>query len=342
MDWLDIKYVNLVSSRLRNFRRKSDQLFNFSCPFCGDSSTKKSKARGYIYDQKGKGLYHCHNCTVTYSIPRFLKHLDHNIHNEYRLERLREAKDERQIELEKFTAKLKTPKFRKSGPLAGLKKISQLSPDDPVKKFVVKRLIPTRFHAELFKCPTFMEFTNSLIPDKFEEKALVHDETRLLIPFFDKEKNVFGYQGRSLKKDSEVKYITIILDENKPKIYGLDRIQDDKPFFVFEGPIDSLFIPNSVASAGGDIISSTATALNMKNGTIVYDNERRSPQTVKKIAKALNQEFSVCIWPDWFEHKDVNDAVMAGLEPDYIKQIIQQNTYRGLAAKLALQKWKRV
>jgi len=55
--------LNLVSPKLSNFKQKTSDLYNFSCPFCGDSIKKKTKARGYIY-KKGNGyFYMCHNCS---------------------------------------------------------------------------------------------------------------------------------------------------------------------------------------------------------------------------------------------------------------------------------------
>jgi hypothetical protein len=75
---------------------------------------------------------------------------------------------------------------------------------------------------------------------------------------------------------------------------------------------------------------------------IVYDNEPRSKETYKKLDKAIMQGYSVCIWPENLHHKDINDMVLAGLTSDFIKYIIDQNTHKDLAAKLALQKWSKV
>ena len=88
MQWLEHKYIGMVSSRLRNFKRKSSGLYNFSCPVCGDSATRQGLARGYIYEKKGKMLFHCHNCSATMSIPNFIKMLDHGMYNEMTMERL--------------------------------------------------------------------------------------------------------------------------------------------------------------------------------------------------------------------------------------------------------------
>jgi len=340
MDWLAHKYIGIVSTRLDKFKRKGPNLYNCRCPFCMDSEKSKSKARGYIYENQGKMIYFCHNCGMSLSVSSFIKDIDLNLYNEMQLERLMDQKPKEQIEYEQFVDKMKKPAFMKSGPLKGLKKVSQLSPDDPIKKFVVSRRIPNEYHAKLFSCPNFMNYVNRLIPNKFSKEALKHDELRLLIPFFDKDQNMYAFQGRSLRK-SEVKYITIILDETKPKIYGLDTVDLNRKTYVFEGPIDSLFVPNAIAVAGGEMVPALKD-LNKSNLVVVYDNEPRSKETVKKLDKAILNGYNVVIWPENLEHKDVNDMVLAGLSPAFIKHIIDQNTYRDLSAKLALTKWSKI
>lgn len=341
MDWLINKYIGIVSSGLDKFVRKGPALYNFRCPICGDSTNSKSKARAYIYEKSGKMMFHCHNCNVTMSAPNFIKAINPTAYDEYVYEKLLDKKSPEQLELEKFVEKMKKPTFMKSGPLKGLKKVSQLSPNDPVKKFVSSRSIPNPMHAKLFSCPNFMTYTNGLVPDKFSEEALKHDETRLLIPFIDKKGNVHGYQGRAISKKSDIKYITIILDDSVPKIYGLDRLDEGSKFYVFEGPIDSMFIPNSIATAGGDLAAG-AKDLRKNNMVIVYDNEPRSKFTINKIDKAIMQGYNVCIWPDNLQHKDVNDMILAGMSAEFIKYIIDQNTYKDLSAKLALTRWSKI
>ena len=342
MDWIENKYLMLISSRLEKFKRKSGNVFNFRCPICGDSETHKNKTRGYIYDKKGKSLFHCHNCNATMSLSNLIKSVDQPLYNEMQLEKLRGEKTPEQTDLESFVEKMKKPVFMKSGPLKGLKKVSQLSPDHRVKKLVDARKIPTPYHAKLFSCPNFKNFTNSLVPNKFEKESLERDETRLLIPFFDANKNVHAYQGRAVG-NSAVKYITIILDDSVPKVYGLDTVNFNRPVYVTEGPIDSMFIDNSIATAGGDLVSALGSLQSSKSSmVIVYDNEPRSRDTIKKLDKAIMQGYNVCIWPENLEHKDINDMVLAGMSSEFITHILKTNIYRDLAAKLALTKWSKV
>lgn len=340
MDWLAHKYIGIVSSRLDKFKRKGSNLYNFRCPICGDSESNQNKARGYIYQKDGKMMFHCHNCGASMGIPNFIKMIDSNLYNEYQLEKLQDKKTPEQNDYEIFVEKMKTPVFMKSGPLKGLKKVSQLHPDNPLKKFVVSRKIPNEYHAKLFACPNFMHYVNTILPNKFSAASLDHDETRLLIPFMDSDKSVFAFQGRSLKTNSQVKYITIVLRDDIPKVFGLDTLDRSKLISVLEGPIDSMFVNNSIATAGGDLVSAVRD-FDKSNLVIVYDNEPRSKETVKKLDKAILNGYNVCIWPENLEHKDINDMVLAGLTTDFISHIIKTNTYRDLSAKLALQKWSK-
>jgi len=339
MYWLESKYIGFLSNRLRNFKRKSGNSFNFSCPFCGDSQTDLRKARGYIYEKKGNILYYCHNCNVTYGFEKFLKNIDYHLYSEYMIEKIKDNRNKDQ-EHEDFVAKLRTPVFLQSGPLKGLKKVSQLAPSDPVKRLVVDRKIPNPFHAKLFKCPRFFAWSNEIIPGKFDDDALKYDECRLLIPFMNKNLELHAFQGRAIDPNAKTRYITIVNNELIPKVWGLDRVDFNKKVYVTEGPIDAMFLPNSIATAGGDLASAIKD-LPKENMVIVLDNEPRSKETREKIDKAINQGYNVCIWPKNFDHKDVNDAVIAGLSQEFVQYIIDTNTFRDLKAKLALNMWSK-
>ena len=346
MLWLDTKYVSLLSFRLRNFKRKGNDQWNFSCPFCGDSKTDKRKARGYIFERKGKLRFFCHNCNVPgVTVPKLIKHLDPAMYDEYVKEKLMADPEKKEkTELQEFVDKMKPPVFVKSSPLKHLKKVSLFKPDSAVKMWVDGRRLPPDSHYRLFICKQFKHWVNEYcIPGKFDEDSLTRDEPRLVIPFLDQEGNLFGFQGRSFKKDAKVRYITIILDDSKPKLFGLDKVDATKPVYVVEGPLDSLFIPNCVASCGSDLTTSLHhVSEDRSNFIIVYDNEPRNDEIVKKIQKAIDQGYNVCIWPDSMAEKDINDMVLAGYTPAKLVDIINENVYSGLKAKLRFSEWKKV
>lgn len=330
MNWLDIKYINLLSGRLEHFKRKGETLFNFRCPICGDSDKNSFKARGYIYGKNGKMFYRCHNCGAGMTAKNFIRIVDGELYKQYVQEGFSESGHRRPTfkpDIGKFT----TPKFKKKGPLSKLKTVSQLAYDHPVKQYVVDRMIPNKFHGELFYAPKFFTFCNTVIPDKFPD--VKKDHPRLIIPFLDQYKNVFGFQGRSFGK-VDPKYLTIMIDD-RPKIYGLDRVDFSKKNYILEGPIDSMFLDNAVAMAGSDI----GDHFDFSNSVFIFDNEPRSEIIVKKMEKKIAMGNNVFIWPSEVKQKDINDCVLEGLE---IQSIIDKHTFSGLSAQMALTEWKRV
>ena len=62
-----------ISCLLENFSSKRNNLYNFRCPYCGDSQKNKNKARGFLYQVKSDTAYKCHNCGKSTTFTRFLK-----------------------------------------------------------------------------------------------------------------------------------------------------------------------------------------------------------------------------------------------------------------------------
>lgn len=342
MQWIDVKYIGALAPRLAMFARKDDNIWNMRCPLCGDSRKSKTKARGYILGKGGKYMYTCHNCNASMSFGRFLEQVDPAAYEQYRRETFLErvGTTERIVEPAPDISKFITPKFIKYTALADLRKISQLEINHPARRYVVARQIPSVMHSKLFYAPKFKTWTNKLKPDKFDLSK--KDEPRLVIPFVDQGGNLFGYQGRAFF-DVEPRYITIILDEEKPRVYGLDRIDLKQQVYVVEGPIDSMFIHNCLAM-GGAHLDKTTTQIGLKpeRTTVVYDNEPRNKDIVAAIEKAIDKGYNVCIWPETVQQKDINDMIKSGMTSQQIQQLIDQNTYRDLLAKMRLTQWKKI
>ena len=330
MSYIDTKYLNIIGPQLLQFKKKGDFLWNFRCPYCGDSHKSRTKARGFVYRKKNDLFYKCHNCGVGKTLGNLIKEVDSKIHKDYIMERYRSGVKTNNPEPE---FKFNVPIFRKRGVLKNLKSISDLSTEHPARKIIEKRLIPSEFLSDLYLCESFYKFTNTLVPNKFP--SLDGDHPRLLIPFRNEKGEVFAYQGRSFGKE-QPKYITIKLEE-RDKIFGLDRVTKDKPVLVVEGPLDSLFLDNCIAVAGASFRSPLSIEGRlMQNGelTIIFDNEPRNKEICKQIERSLNQGQRVVIWPDNMKHKDINDMIMAGYTKKQIQEIIDDNTFTGVAAQL--------
>ena len=327
--YIDIKYLSLISSQLQQFKKKDDFLWNFRCPYCGDSQKSRTKARGFVYRKKNDLFYKCHNCAVGTTLGKLIEHVDSKTYNDYILERYKKGVKTNNPEPE---FKFDVPIFRKTGVLKNLKSISDLSTDHPARRFIQKRFIPSESFSDLYLCESFYKFTNTLIPNKFP--SLDGDHPRLLIPFRDEGGEVFAYQGRAFGKE-QPKYITIKL-EDRDKIFGLDRVDKSKHVYVVEGPLDSLFVDNCIAVAGADIPSMDC------DFTVIFDNEPRNREIVKRIKETIVRGCKVVLWPDHMNWKDINDMIIHGYTKSQIQEIITDSTFQGVAAQLRFAEWRKI
>ena len=324
MDIIDSKYIGLVSSRLSKFKRVKANLYNFRCPICGDSQKHKNKARGYFYQVKVNTNFKCHNCGASLSFNNFLKQIDPTLHRQYTMEKFKEGfaggnnfvVDEPEFEFKK-------PVFKKKLDLPRASEVKL------AKQYLERRkLDATKFYfAEKFK-----EWTNT---QKQTFDTIGRDESRIIIPLYDTDKTLIGFQGRSLVPNS-VKYITVMLKDDAPKIYGLDQVDSQESIYVIEGPFDATLVQNAVAMCGSDIDLRT---FGWSDYIYVYDNEPRNREIVNRISKTINRGEKVIIWPTSIEHKDINDMVLGGQN---IMNVLESNTYSGLKAKIKFNNWKRI
>jgi len=331
MSYIDTKYLNIISPYLQQFKKKGDNLWNFRCPYCGDSQKSRTKARGFVFRKKNDLFFKCHNCGVGASLGNLVKTIDSKTYKDYIMERYKKGVETHSSPQPEF--KFNAPVFRKKGILEGLQSIKNLPDDHPARQIVERRKLPLESLSDLYLCESFYKFTNTIIKGKFP--SLGGDHPRLIIPFRGEDGEVFAYQGRAFG-DEQPKYITIKIDADHDKIFGLDKVDKSKPILVVEGPLDSLFLDNCIAVAGADFS-------NMEGDlTVIYDNEPRNKEINKQIEKTINQGKSVCLWPDTMEYKDINDMVIGGYTKEEIQEIITNNTLSGVAAKLRFAEWRRV
>ena len=322
MDHVDSKFIGLVSPKLQKFKRVKADLYNFRCPICGDSKKNKSKTRGYLYAVKANTNFKCHNCGASMSLNNFLKQVDPAVHKQYVMEKFKEGHTGRNFVIDEPDIKFEAPKFKKK-----LKLPKASEHPRPAGYLTARKLNPDDFYyAEHFK-----KFVNSLKPTFDDTK---HDEERIIIPLYY-EKNLIGLQGRSINPNP-VKYITVMLDDDAPKIYGLDNIRRDAPVYITEGPFDSTFIRNAIAMCGAD---ADISRWGISNPVWIYDNEPRNREITNRISKTIDSGQSVVIWPESIDDKDINDMVMNGLD---VQSVIESNTYSGLEAKLKFTTWKKI
>jgi predicted RNA-binding Zn-ribbon protein involved in translation (DUF1610 family) len=322
MDFVDVKYINLISARFQKFKKVKSNLYNFRCPICGDSTKNRNKARGYLYQVKNNTNFKCHNCGVNVSFNNFLKQIDPTIHKQYTFEKFKEGHTGKNFTVEEPVFNFETPKFK---PKLDLPKASE---NVEAKKYLESRnLNPNKF----YYTDQFKSWTNSL-KDVFDDTT--KDEPRIIIPLFY-QNALIGFQGRSLGP-SKIKYITVMLNDDAPKIYGLDEIEKDKTVYITEGPFDSTFISNAIALCGAD---GDVSKFDISDCVWIYDNEPRNAEIHSRISRVIDRGEKVVIWPSFIKEKDINDMILSGLD---VQSVIESNTYFGLEAKLKFTTWKKI
>ena len=323
MDLVDSKYIGMISSRLQKFKRVKDNLYNFRCPICGDSQKNKNKTRGYIYQVKNNTNFKCHNCGASMSFNNLLKEIDVNLHKQYTLEKFKEGHTGKNFVVEAPKFEFIKPVFKKSIDLP------KASTNSFANEYLVNRKIdPDKF----YYADKFMEWTNT---QKQTFDTITRDESRIVIPMYNESKNLIGFQGRALVK-SFTKYITVMLDEEAPKVYGIEKIDKTMAVYITEGPFDSTFICNSIAMCGADVDISN---WGISNPVWIYDNEPRNREIVNRIGRTIDNGNSIVIWPTNIIEKDINDMVLSGHD---VMSVVELNTYSGLEAKIKFNNWKKI
>lgn len=339
---VDTKYVRLISGRLRNFKQKNTNLWNFSCPFCGDSQVNKLKARGYVFAKGTSLLYRCHNCGVSTNAANLIKRVDPALFKEYSLERFKESTTG-SANSRSFAIDVPTTRFgkvQKQRAFENAEWISQLPAGHFCVTYVQARKIPLKHYNKFMFTPNYEKFIKAIVPNI--EKPISND-ARLVIPYYNQFDELIAVTGRALENATEkLRYVTVRMNDSDTKlIYGMDRVDLEKTVYIVEGQIDSLFVKNCIAS-GDSALAATANLFQAVNKILVFDNEPRNKDIVKLIENAIKSDHNVVIWPDNMPGKDINEMVMQGINPAEIQSIIDSNTSRGLEAQLKFNYWKKI
>lgn len=340
---IDIKYLRLVSSRLRNFKQKKEGLFNFSCPICGDSTKNLSKARGYAFTKGNNFYYRCHNCGASTTIGNLIKHVDPNLHKEYVLENYTSGQTNN-IKHANTVLQVTAPVFgkvKKQKVFEHAEWCDKLPKEHFCIKYLESREIPEKHYSLFLFTNKYEDFVLSVNPTC--DKKLVND-ARLVIPFYDKHNQLVALSGRALEtSDKLLRYVTVRTTEDENKlIYGMERVKLTEKVYLVEGPIDSLFLNNCVASGDANL-ALTARDIPADDIVLVFDNEPRNKEVVKLINRAIEAGHQVVIWPDDIEGKDINEMIVnGGKTPEEIMDIISSNTYVGLQAQAKFVFWKKI
>jgi hypothetical protein len=325
-----INYVKRLSSHLPRFTQKGPESFNCRCIACNDSAKSETKARGWFFEKSNNIFYFCHNCGISLPLGGFLKKFVPSLYQEYNLERF--ALNTTQKPKEDLSY-MKTKTVLKS---KWEQHINWKLPEHALK-FLTDRKIPD---VSIFG---YTNDASSLAMDLFEFYGLDYTLSipkieGIVIPFVTVDGTCNFIQIRTFSKDKKWRYLTIGFDDSDVKLFGVNRLDRSKQVFVTEGPFDSCFISNAVATADS-ALERANIKLNDCDLVLVFDNEPRSPVIVSKITNAINKGYKVVIFPDYIQEKDLNDMILAGYD---VQMLVDQNQYSGLNAKMKLAQWKKI
>ena len=336
MLWIDQKYLNLLSPKLPRFKRKSDNLYNCRCPICGDSKKNKFKARGYVYDVKNSLAYKCHNCGFSGGLGKLIEQVDPHLYNQYKLEKYKEKDNRQSNTATKFVYKPDFSEYQKD-PLDSVKRIKDLPFFSNPVQYIVKRQIPMEIARELCYVDNIQKLED-LFPEY--KNRLIGKEERILIPCYTRDKKLIGLTCRGINND-RLRYVTIKAIKDHPLVFGLDKVDISKTIYVLEGPIDSMFVDNSI-SVGGSDFKRIANFAAKDMFVMVYDNQPRNKELISIMERSIEDGYKIVIWPDNIKEKDINEMILAGKSKDEVFKIINSNACSDLTAKLKFKEWRKI
>ena len=329
----DIKYVSYIGAKLEGFRKKGDNLWNFRCPFCGDSEKNTNKKRGYIFRKDANFVFFCHNCGISKKFDKFLYELDTDLYNEYRKESsfkiFKKDENEKLFQKKRSLPFLETKNF--------LKNVTELVDDHPCLGYIESRLIPRDKWKKLYWTDNFKSIIKNMFGDKYDVNSFPDSGLVFTIVGMDLPKYpCIGYQIRSI--DTNIpkarRFITCI-DSDHISVFGHEN---KEPEFIVEGPIDSLFLDNCIAT-----ISSSLWRAKLSNAIYINDCEPRNPQICKQIKKCIDLGYKVTLLPEPYYDLDINDIIKKfGYSKQELTELIKTYTFSGLTARMKFSAWKQV
>ena len=355
--YIERKFLGFVSSKLEQFKQKNTDLYNFRCPYCGDSQKNKLKARGYVYRKSNDYFFICHNCGKSTTFAKFLEYIDGTTYKQYILERYSTGETGYGSNIKKpdfeqlkgnaharFQSSLnnsrgdsaESEKLERTWRAFAHYSVKNLSEEHYARAYIKNRKIPANFWDEILFVPKFKDFLDKEFPNHGKDE--VPNDDRVVLLYTNEKGEITNIAGRALS-DNKIRYVTVKVSDEK-KVFGLHRLQKENRIYIVEGQFDSFFLPNSVAS-GDSNLGGVAAIFPELDTVLVYDNEPRNRDIVKQIEKSIDKGYRVCLFPESVKGKDVNDMIQDGLTSEEITSIIDSNTVNGLEAKLKFTHWKR-
>lgn len=329
---IEVKYVNLISSRLEKFSHVSRFLWNFRCPYCGDSKKKKNKKRGYLYEIKGNLNFKCHNCQFGTTFSKFLEKIDPVLHANFIKEKYFNGNNTKYSPIEKPVEKSYYSITKNY--LSSLESIDSLDNSHKAKLYISNRKIPKEFWSDLYLVENYSDWVN----DFLENKLHGNTSPRIVIPYRNKEGVIVGVQGRDYL-GLEIRYLKSKFNKDEEMLYNSNNVDWGNTVYVTEGPFDAMFLENCVAVGSSNLKSN----FDKDNVVLIYDNDKRNREIVREMEQSINEGFKVFIWPDLFGANDLNELALIGMKKNEIINLVEKNVFDDpLITKLKFSNWRKV
>ena len=315
---------------------KYNHTYNGCCPICKEGDSWGKKKRFYYIPKKD--LAYCHNCGYSKKTLSFLLDVTHKpLH--FIINEIKEFDIEEQIPVKEVEEERK--QVDKSLPE------DCINLSDPSQVEFFKSSAPVIAALDLIKKRKLNKGINRPRTFYISLKDKVH-KNRLILPFYDENGDIIFYQSRGLmKKDlyDRPKYLSKVNAERS--LYGMQNINTELDHvFIFEGPIDSYFVENGLATCGitersdkmfTALQKEQMSRLNLYKKIYVLDNQRCDKAALLKSISLADSGEKVFIWPkELKQFKDFNDICVIGNKDKIRPEFILKNTYSGLKAKLLL------
>ena len=257
------------------------------------------------------------------------------------VERYKTGSDRRNTPSPEF--KFTKPKFKSvADELKKIQSLTKLPESHPAIQFMICRKFPKYAFTLLYYTDDFAAWARLLDPSKDQ---LVENDARLVIPYFNREGQLYAAQGRSLDPTDGLRYITCVADRedgiSNRRWFGLERHSTSKSTIILEGALDTFFLDNAIAMGGAGAFKHLPVGVDKETSIIVYDNEPRNKEICKYMHTMLHRGYRVCVWPERLGAKDINDMVLAGRSKSVIERDILQNAVSGLEGFTRLVQWQK-
>ena len=286
---------------------------SLACPYCGDSTTDVHKKRGNLYWDTLQ--YHCFNCGVHSNAYQLLK--------------------DNQVKLSNTDDSIQIIDYIQEHKLA-VNDIEVLQHD--VFKTIYD-LSPTRQELKKhfgFKDvevgdPAFFYLRNRLLSNKLENFMYSPKDKRIVVLNRAPEDRVVGFQTRSINKRINSRYLTydiekiyeefgksLEVDENTlisikklSTLFGVMLVDFQREVTMFEGPIDAMFINNSIGLATAT--RSTEEFDEIPTVRYMFDNDETGK---KKMMQKLKRGKKIFTWQKFFKETRIDN-----IWENYLKNI---------------------